>query len=136
MPTQTTHPGDRIGRLCRFFLGVFTLALFLFVCSCATHKEIQSLSLSGADSGSTIQAVIGQDIDIKLQTIGPGQYETPAISSSSVQFLSSEFVLPAIPAGPTQLYRFRAVRCGRATIVIPHSVQTTGYSITINVDGS
>ncbi len=137
MQVQNIQPGHCSLLIPRHFFGISIIALFLIVPYCSTeNSENQSvLTLSGADSGDTVKVAVGWSIEIKLQTIGPGEYETPEISTSSVQFLSSDIVMPAIPAGPTQLYRFRAVTPGTATVAIPHSVQAESYTITINVTG-
>ncbi len=122
MPVLKIHPNINFALLRRYLFAVLIAALFLAACA-ANKDNLPGLSLTGADSGSTIKAAVSQCIDIKLQTVGPGQYETPIISSSSVKFLSSELLSPAIPAGPTQLYKFQAVAPGTATIEIPHSVR-------------
>jgi hypothetical protein len=82
----------------------------------------QTISLSNADSGETVVAAVGDKIEVTLQTIGPGQYGTPTVSSVSVMFLgeSSPPGQPN-PGGVRQLYRFEADSSGRADIAIPHS---------------
>jgi hypothetical protein len=82
----------------------------------------QTISLSNADSGTTVVAAVGDKIEVTLQTIGPGQYGTPSSSSVSVMFLgeSSPPGQPN-PGGVRQLYRFEVVASGRADITIPHS---------------
>ena len=65
-------------------------------------------------------ARIGQAIQIRLQTIGPGYYGTPEISSSAVRFESETSPKEVIPAGPTQVYRFLAASEGEAQLKILH----------------
>jgi hypothetical protein len=55
-----------------------------------------------------------REIVITLQTIGPGQYETPQISSSSIRFKGSYFPREQNPGGPRQVYRFVAETVGEA----------------------
>ena len=91
------------------------------------------LSLTAADTGRTLAVPVGGEIDVKLQTIGPGQYGTPQVSSAAVRYLSVSLVSPYLPAGPTQLFRFEAVAHGQATV----SIQSTeghnpAFTVTIN----
>ena len=81
----------------------------------------------------TLEATVGQAVNIRLQTIGPGEYRTPpAVSAPAVQFLGVELVAPAVPAGVTQLFRFQAVSPGRAVVTFQHTVGT-GLVDTIEV---
>lgn len=52
-----------------------------------------------------------------LQTVGPGEYESPpSVSSPALRFLDESLVSPSVPAGPTQLFRFRAEARGTAVV--------------------
>lgn len=98
------------------------------------HDSAQpAIALSSADTGSNVPAAPGQDIDVTLSTIGPGEYSTPSISSDSVQFLG--VITPAAqnPGGPTQEFQFGVERPGTAVITIPHTVKSTPFSVTITV---
>jgi hypothetical protein len=99
--------------------------------------ENQTLRLRNADAGRSVVVAVGEEIEITLQTIGPGQYEKPILSSSSVVFAGESFVSPFLPAGPTQRYIFAAVAKGRARITIPHTGDVPrpkpAYSITVEV---
>jgi len=81
----------------------------------------------------------GDKIDITLQTIGPGQYETPTVSSGSVRFLGESTAGTPNPAGPRQLFRFEAMTVGRAEITIEHTIldpplpQTPPFAMTVDV---
>jgi hypothetical protein len=81
------------------------------------------LYLKNTNTGQHITAAVGQPIQITLQTIGPGEYDSPQISSSAIRFESVAFAKEPIPAGPTQIYRFRAVSEGEAQVKIPHVIQ-------------
>jgi hypothetical protein len=81
----------------------------------------QTISLGNADAGRTVVAAVGDTIEVTLQTIGPGQYGNPILSSGSVMFLGESPAGVQNPAGPRQLYRFEAVARGAADITIPHS---------------
>jgi hypothetical protein len=78
------------------------------------------------DDGSTLSVARGDTIDITLQTIGPGQYETPQISTAAVVFVKNLPVSTFIPAGVTQIYQFLATDSGSAEISIPHSAGFSG----------
>jgi hypothetical protein len=93
----------------------------------------QVLSLNGTDRGKHVSTKVGQEIIVTLQTVGPGQYETPRVSSSSVRFEGSYFAKEQIPAGPRQVYRFISAAVGEAKIEIPHSQRMTAYQITVQV---
>jgi len=76
--------------------------------------------LNAGNNGQNVTARIGQAIQIRLQTIGPGYYGTPEISSSAVRFESETSPKLKIPAGPTQVYRFLAASEGEAQLKILH----------------
>ncbi len=71
----------------------------------------------------TVSAQVGGAIDITLQTVGPGYYVTPpTVSSPAVRFLSeNEPDGFANPAGPTQVFHFRAVAPGQAVVGFTHT---------------
>jgi hypothetical protein len=94
--------------------------VILLVVSC--HSSSNRISLDNSSNGHTISVAPGDKIDITLQTIGPGQYETPIVSSGSVRFLGEASAGLQGPAGPRQLFRFEAVTVGRAEITIPHTI--------------
>lgn len=81
------------------------------------------LSLDNRNSGQRVTATVGQPIQITLQTIGPGQYVSPQISSQAIRFVSAGFAEKQNPGGPRQIYRFRAVSEGEAHISIPHEAK-------------
>lgn len=78
------------------------------------------LHLNGSNTGQRVAATTGQPIEITLQTVGPGAYDSPQISSPAIRFEGVEFPKMVIPAGPTQIYRFRAASEGEAQVKIPH----------------
>jgi len=93
----------------------------------------QVLSLNGTDNGKHVPAKVGQEIIITLQTIGPGQYETPKVSSPSLRFEGSYFPRDQNPGGPQQVYRFIAAAVGEVKVEIRHSQGTVTYRIAIQV---
>ncbi len=81
------------------------------------------LSLDNRNSGQRVTATVGQPIQITLQTIGPGQYVSPQVSSPAIRFVSAGFAEKPNPGGPRQVYRFRAASEGEAYISIPHEAK-------------
>jgi hypothetical protein len=90
------------------------------------------------DSGGSVSAKLGDELDVKLSSIGPSSYGDPVVSSSSVQYLNVSVVPPYGPGGPTQLFTFKAAAVGQATITIPKVNDPTGtlpaFTLTVNVD--
>ena len=80
------------------------------------------LYLKNTNTGQDVDAAVGQPIQITLQTIGPGEYDSPQISSPAIRFESAAFAKEQIPAGPKQIYHFRAVSEGEAQIKIRHVI--------------
>ncbi len=91
------------------------------------------IRLSLADSGKSIDVPVGTEIDITLQTIGPGEYGQPQISSSAVSFLDVSYVSPAVPAGPTQLFRFISESPGIAAIRMTGTSNQKVFEITVEI---
>ncbi len=100
----------------------------------ATSAITSLVSLTIADTGRTIAVPVGAEIDVKLQTIGPGQYNTPQVSTAAVRFLSVSLVSPVLPAGPTQLFRFEAAAQGQATITIQSTGQNPAFEVTVKAN--
>ena len=90
--------------------------------------------VSITDGGSrTIASRVGTEIDVTLQTIGPGEYASPPrVSSGSVRFVDVSYLDP-VPAGPTQRFRFQAVAPGRAIITFRHTAQARVVEDTVDV---
>jgi hypothetical protein len=80
------------------------------------------LYLKSTNTGQDVDAAVGQPIQITLQTIGPGEYDSPQISSPAIRFESATFAKEQIPGGPKQIYHFRAVSEGEAQIKIRHVI--------------
>ena len=77
--------------------------------------------LTVANTGQLLSISAGDTFDITLQNIGPGEYDTPAISGSVVQFVTETPGTEVIPAGLTQIFYFTATGRGDAEITITHS---------------
>ena len=70
---------------------------------------------------TSVIASVGQEVDITLGTVGPGQFDDPSVASGPVQFLTSAVVAPFVPAGPRQQFRFAATARGQTVVVFHHS---------------
>ena len=82
----------------------------------------------------TLSLAVGQELALTFQSIGPGEYASPpAISSPAVEFRDVALVTPAVPAGVTQRFRFRAVAPGQAVIRFEHTGQGPAVEDTVDV---
>jgi hypothetical protein len=91
----------------------------------------QILFLTNANNEQRVASVVGQRIEIKLATIGPGNYGDPSVSSPAIRFRNMAWPLQN-PGGPTQIYIFDAMAEGEAEIRIPHSIRAS-FSVTVQV---
>ena len=92
------------------------------------------ISVNNENTGQSVVASVGEKIEVTLQTIGPGQYGDPILSSGSVKFLEESSAGTPNPGGPRQLYRFEAVSSGQANITIPHTGGLpNAFTITVTV---
>jgi hypothetical protein len=121
----------------RVFSVTTGVAVALLAVSCRPSND--RIRLDNSSNGHTISVAPGDAIDITLQTIGPGQYESPTVSAGSIHFLGEFSAGMPNPGGPRQLFRFEAVTVGRADITIPHTVldpplpQTPPFAIVVDV---
>ncbi len=115
--------------------AVFLAGLALWMACCRESGAQKILSLNRANDGQHVAATVGEPIEITMQTIGGGQYDTPQISSPAVRFESSAFKPPKEqnPGGPTQVYRFTAAGEGEAQVRIPHTAENATFVVTIQV---
>jgi hypothetical protein len=122
---------------CRLVVAwVCGVGLATFGCG---SRQSQTISLTNADAGRTVAAAVGDQVEATLQTIGPGQYGDPSVSSRAAVFLGESRVGPPTPGGPTQLFRFEAIAPGRADVTIPHTGDSPegpavpAFSVTVQV---
>jgi hypothetical protein len=80
------------------------------------------------DDGRSVSALVGQEFVIELTTVGPGSYETPVLTGSSVVFVREAPADPSVqtPGGPTQDFGFEVVGPGVTDITIPHTSEGPG----------
>ena len=94
--------------------GRLALASVLLIAACGLDDIV---SVPADARSRTIDATVGQGIHITLGNVGPAIYETPPrLSTNVIEFLGVDVIPPFTPAGPTQLFRFRAIRRGEAVI--------------------
>jgi hypothetical protein len=96
------------------------------------------VALNREDGGTVVRVAVGNEVDIMLQTIGPGSFGDPEVSSGSIQFLDVSLAKVRSPGGPTQVFRFRAVENGQTLIRIPHTADgpfsNPDFTITLSVE--
>lgn len=87
------------------------------------------LSLNRKNDRQHVAAAVGQRIEVTLQTIGPGRYDTPQISSPAIRFEGFADPTAQNPGGPTQVYCFEAAAEGDAQVKIPHTASTPTLTV-------
>ena len=102
-------------------------------CGSPSRPSGHELSLDNGDNGRVLAVRLGDEIHVTLQTIGPGEYELPNVSSSAVAFLGVSILTPPNPGGPRQLFQFRVAAVGHADISIAHTGQNPRFGITLEV---
>ena len=110
--------------------NLFRLSLLAGVIACSAQNPV------GVDDGTSqrLDASVGAEIIVTLQTIGPGEFASPpVISSNNVRFVDVSQADVAVPAGPTQRFRFKAVAPGRAVITLRHTFQNRVVEDTVDV---
>ena len=92
-----------------------------------------SVAVSGR-TNRTFSVPVRTEFSVTLQTIGPGEYGSPpVISSTAVQYLGVAEVGPFVPAGPTQRFRFQANARGQAILVFHHTGANATVEDTVDV---
>lgn len=136
MPAVSTRTGTVSAgkRRCEKPPMRYRLTLWAVVlCASCSSDSRGPLALLGAPS-RTMSVAVNQELRIKLQTIGPGEYVSPpAITGSALLFLGAEVVGPYLPGGPTQEFRFNAVTRGQAIIAFHHTQSGPNVSDTVIV---
>lgn len=112
----------------RLLLFVVPLALLMTFSAClhaqkphqASAKESgQVLSLDFSNNGQRVSSRVGEQIEIRLATIGPRQYGDPEISSPAVRLLNIAQEWPPNPGGPGFIYVLEAAADGEAQVIVP-----------------
>ena len=75
-----------------------------------------------ARNGAVYSIAVGEEISLRLQSIGPGEYQSPPLlSNGALRFVDATVVGPSVPAGVTQRFRFRGSAPGKTVITFQHS---------------
>ncbi len=106
----------------------------------STSSKPSALSLNFTNNGQRLFAVVGQQIEITLGTVGPKQYGDPEVSSPAIRLESVELAGPQNPGGPTFVYFFEAAAKGEAEVRIPivnsedaDSAKRLTFAVTIQI---
>lgn len=100
----------------------------LFFALIALGCSSDAISGISGQPGRTIEVQVRGEVQIRLQSIGPGEYVAPPqLSSAAVRFVGAELTGPQVPAGVTQLFSFAGVAPGTAVVTFVH----TGTSATV-----
>ena len=106
--------------------------LTVLIASSCGGKNPVAVSIKGSSQSITLSA--GTEFSVTLQTIGPGEYSSPpTVSTAVVHFLDVSQVIPVVPAGPTQRFRFDATTRGRAILLFQHTGNNRTVEDTVDV---
>jgi hypothetical protein len=83
--------------------------------------------------GSAVELAVSQRLELRLQSVGPGSYRDPQLSTTSLRFAQSLLPRSQNPGGPTQIYVFQGVSAGTVQLTIPHSVRADPFKLTVTV---
>jgi hypothetical protein len=87
-----------------------------------------------AGPGRTLSVMVGEELDLRVQSIGPGEYVAPPqLSSGALKYLKVEQVGPYVPAGVTQLFHFRGAAKGTTIISFQHTGNSAPIVDTVDV---
>ena len=90
--------------------------------------------MSEDDLGKSVTVPVGEEAELILQTIGPGEYGDPVLSSDALRFLDVTLPADQNPGGPRQRFRFEAVTAGTVEIHIPHTERQTAFDVSVVVE--
>jgi len=94
-------------------LALLTASL---VVACHASTATSPVDVSGLPV-ATFSIAVNQELDITMQTIGPGSYVAPpALSGSTIAFLEVTAGTLNVPAGATQIFHFKGVAPGQTII--------------------
>jgi len=81
-----------------------------------SRTSIAPLAAYGVPLGA-LSIAVGQELQLTMRTIGPGEYVSPpTLAGSAIVFLDLSLPPAQVPAGVTQLFRFKGVAPGQAII--------------------
>lgn len=103
-------------------MAVISLA-GIFLLACATESSRWPPLTIYSTAGETIHLTVGEELDLTVWTVGPGEYMAPpSISSGALRFLDAQTVPRSLPSRSSeQLFRFRGKSPGIVVVTIQHS---------------
>jgi hypothetical protein len=84
----------------------------------ASEFQQRYWSLDSSNNGQHLAASVGDQIEITLGSVGPGQYDEPEISSSAIRLANTALRWPPNPGGPVFIYILKARAEGEARFQI------------------
>lgn len=106
--------------------------IFAGFLSFACSVDPEPAELTSKDNGRFVTFAMNQHVYLTLQTVGPGQYGEPALSSDAFSFEEMTFPKNQNPGGPTQVYHFRTLAIGTALLTIPHDSGSAPFTATLD----
>jgi hypothetical protein len=114
-------------------INIKRLAWFTFVLVGACADSTSPLEVFGSPS-STLSIDVGQEVLITMRTVGPGEYASPpVVTGTAVTFLDVSLADAQVPAGETQVFRFKGVSRGQAVVVFHNTGTHADVSDTVVV---
>ncbi|MEP7380344.1 MAG: hypothetical protein ABI910_01590 [Gemmatimonadota bacterium] len=110
--------------------ALISLVVVLALTACGTDGPTEAIATNGA----IYSVAIGEELALRLQSIGPGQYAAPpTLSSGALRFVDASVVGPSVPAGVTQRFRFEGAARGTSVITFHHSERSADIVDTVVV---
>ena len=111
----------RAWRRCQFVLMIHrplsVLIAVLFAGACGRGGPFEVYGQPSA----TLSIAVGQQLDIKIGTAGPGEYMSPpTLNGSAIEFLSVTSGV-TVPSGVQQIFHFKGVARGQTVIVFQNT---------------
>ena len=113
----------------------FPLSLAIGLAGCSSNgPTADGPTTVYAAPGRTFELTVGGELQLRLQSIGPGEFAAPPqLSSASARFLGVSLVGPPVPAGVAQLISFVGVAPGTAVVTFIHSGSSATIVDTLHV---
>ena len=108
----------------------FALVAIGLLSACGSPGPLEAFGSPPA----TLTISVGQELRITMRTIGPGEYVSPpTITGSAIEFLGLVLADVQVPAGVTQVFRFRGVASGDVIIRFRNTDNRPDVSDTVRV---
>jgi hypothetical protein len=105
----------------------------VFLVEACGSNSVSPLEVIGAPP-RTFTIAVGQQVDIQMGSVGPGEYVSPpTLMGSAIDFLGVSLATIQVPAGETQLFHFKGVAPGQAIVRFHNTNQSADVSDTVVV---